>query len=66
MKIKTKIKAGGIHLNHNQSIRSLKIRTGTRSGGFGTNHNQTWSKRLKVRTGLKAGAKCLSKSQIAG
>jgi hypothetical protein len=44
MKIKTKIRAGGVSLNHNQTlvrVRRIKIRSGIRAGGENLNHNQT-------------------------
>jgi hypothetical protein len=42
MKVQTQIKAGGIGLNHNQTlVRSLKAQTQVKAGGIGLNHNQT-------------------------
>jgi hypothetical protein len=57
MKIKTNIKAGGISMQHNQTIaRGLKIKTNVKAGGVqGANHNQTAARGLKVKTGVKAG-----------
>jgi len=40
MKVKTSVKAGGLHLNHNDTLVSARGRT----------------KRLSVRTGIKAGS----------
>jgi hypothetical protein len=38
MKIKTKVKAGAITHNHNQT--RLKIRSGVKAGSISHNHNQ--------------------------
>jgi hypothetical protein len=35
MKTKTKIKAGGIALNHNQAVRGLRLRTKIKAGPIG-------------------------------
>ena len=36
------LKAGGAHLNHNQTlVRGLKVKTNVRAGGTFLNHNQT-------------------------
>ena len=66
MKSKSRVKAGRISFNHNQTLRvrtglkagrwnnhnqTLKVRTSVKAGAMTLNHNQT----LKVRTGLKAG-----------
>ncbi|HLJ50833.1 MAG TPA: hypothetical protein VKU01_32705 [Bryobacteraceae bacterium] len=37
MSIKTKVKVGGMLMNHNQK---LQIRSGVKAGGFMMNHNQ--------------------------
>src|SRR5262249_23498633 len=63
MKIKTNVKAGGIQMQHSQTMaRGLKIRAGIKAGLPPTstdlispNHNQTVAKGLKVKTGIKAG-----------
>jgi hypothetical protein len=53
MKVRTDIKAGGVQVNHNESLsqdnkvsESLKVKTGIKTGGIGTsptvtNHNET-------------------------
>ncbi len=51
MKVKSKVKAGGTHLNHNQKVKGLRIKSGVKAGGGGAtidegdgvklNHNQT-------------------------
>jgi hypothetical protein len=38
MKLRMKVRAGGIYLNHN-AAKSLKIRTKARAGGVFLNHN---------------------------
>ena len=53
LKVKTSIKVGGIHPNHNR--KGLKVATNVKSGGIHPNHNRTG---LKVTTGLKAGMGC--------
>jgi hypothetical protein len=66
MKVKTKIKAGGTPLNHNEvpardTTEGLKVRTGIKAGGQTINHNEVPARDarkpqgLKVRTGVKAG-----------
>jgi hypothetical protein len=56
MKIKTNIKAGGISMQHNQSMaRGLKIKSNVKAGGISLNHNQTMLRGLKVKNGVKAG-----------
>lgn len=39
MKTKTKVRAGSLTFNHNQT--GLKVRTKVRAGGVHFNHNQT-------------------------
>ena len=39
MKTKSNVKAGGIHLNHNQS--GLSVKTSVKAGGIRLNHNQS-------------------------
>jgi hypothetical protein len=65
MKTKTKVKAGGTTLNHNEAlarddVEDLKVRTGVKAGGY-NNHNEAvvsdavGTKGMKVQTGIKAG-----------
>jgi hypothetical protein len=56
MKIKTNVKAGGINMQHNQTMaRSLKVKTNVKAGRIIGNHDQTVARGLKVKTGVKAG-----------
>jgi|SoiMethySBSTD1v2_1073268.scaffolds.fasta_scaffold368676_2 hypothetical protein len=65
MKVKTKVKAGGLVPNHNQkAARSLKVKSGAKAGSptlplpppdAKANHNQTSARSLKVKTKVKAG-----------
>jgi hypothetical protein len=48
MKTKTRIKAGGIAVNHNETLvrassqaTGLKVKTRVKAGGFSSNHNET-------------------------
>jgi hypothetical protein len=57
MNIKTNVKAGGISLQHNQTVsRGLKVKTNVKAGIMEQQHNQTMTRGLKVKTGVKAGA----------
>ena len=40
MRIKTKIKAGKIALNHNQPVKRLRIKSNVKAGKIAINHNQ--------------------------
>jgi hypothetical protein len=47
MKVQTTIKAGGISLNHNETLardaaeaKTLKVKTGVKAGGISLNHNE--------------------------
>jgi hypothetical protein len=69
MKTKTHIRAGGIHLNHNETLvhnparaKGLKVKTRVRAGALSSsNHNETLvrnmgkGKGLKVKTRVRAG-----------
>ena len=48
MQVKTQVKAGGVWLNHNQTLvrdrvprQPLKVKTHVKAGGLTANHNQT-------------------------
>jgi hypothetical protein len=48
MQVKTKVKAGSVALNHNQTLvrdqvprQPLKVKTHVKAGGVAINHNQT-------------------------
>jgi hypothetical protein len=41
MKVKTKVRAGGVWENHNATKAGLKIKTKVRAGGVWQNHNGT-------------------------
>ena len=51
MTIKTNVKAGGLNIQHNET---LAVRSDVKAGGILPNHNET----LTVRSDLKAGALC--------
>jgi hypothetical protein len=39
LRVKTRVKAGGLSSNHNQS--GLPVKTRVKAGGIGSNHNQS-------------------------
>ena len=47
MKTKTHVRAGGIHLNHNETlvrdtkVTSLRVKTKVKAGAITSNHNET-------------------------
>jgi hypothetical protein len=48
MQVKTRIKAGGVTLNHNETLvraprqaQGLKVKTRIKAGGINLNHNET-------------------------
>ena len=56
MNTQSTIKAGGTHLNHNQTMtRGTKVKTNVKAGGIHFNHNQTMTRGVKVKTNVKAG-----------
>ena len=63
MKVKTKVKAGSLTSNHNQTAaHSLKVKSNVKAGDFppdpcktNRNHNQTVARGLKVKSNVKAG-----------
>jgi hypothetical protein len=58
MRTRTNLKAGGVHLQHNETLRGgLTLKTHVRAGGIWRNHNETLARGLKLRTALKAGRK---------
>jgi hypothetical protein len=59
LKVKTKLKAGELSLNHNQTMaRSLKVKKNVKDGSRNAQHNQTVArpaKGLRVKSDIKAG-----------
>jgi hypothetical protein len=56
MQVKTQVKAGGIMINHNQTLvrdhvprQPLKVKTHVKAGGIMFNHNQTLVRDLAKR-----------------
>ena len=48
MQVKTRVKAGGLSFNHNETLvrapsqaQSLKVKTRVKAGGLNVNHNET-------------------------
>ena len=67
MQVKTRIKAGGLNFNHNETLvrtpkpaPGLKVKTHVKAGGLSFNHNETLVRAkpqpqgLKVKTRIKA------------
>jgi len=56
MKVTTKMRAGALVPNHNQSTQSLRCKTALKAGpALTVNHNQATSSGLRVKTAVKAG-----------
>ena len=53
MKIRSKVKAGGISLNHKQPVKGLRVRSSVKAG-LAANHSQA-VRGLWVRSNVKAG-----------
>ena len=56
MQVKTQVKAGGVAINHNQTLvrdqiprQPLKVKTQVKAGALTTNHNQTLVRDLATR-----------------
>jgi hypothetical protein len=41
MRIKTNLKAGGVSMNHNQTVKRLPVKSNVKAGRLSANHNQT-------------------------
>ena len=61
MKVKSNVKAGGVNMQHNQTVtRGVRVKSGVKAGGVNLQHNQTIareSKGLRVKSHVKAGGK---------
>jgi hypothetical protein len=67
MKVKSNVKAGGMNLQHNQTMaRGLRVKSKVRAGGSQLNHNQTVARGLKVKSGVKAGGVRLTDILVSG
>jgi hypothetical protein len=60
MQVKTRIKAGGLNWNHNETLvrapsqaQGLKVKTRIKAGGVTLNHNETLVRAQRPATGLK-------------
>jgi hypothetical protein len=48
MKVKSSVKAGGVRLNHNQTVKGLRVKSTVKAGpGLVLQHNQTVARRGK-------------------
>lgn len=41
MKVQSKVKAGALSTNHNQTAKGLRVKTKVKAGALTSNHNQT-------------------------
>jgi hypothetical protein len=41
MKVKSKVKAGALAANHNQTVKGLRVKSKVKAGALTNNHNQT-------------------------
>ncbi len=61
MKVKTHLKAGGLFINHNETLvraKGLKVKTHLKAGGIWVNHNETLV-RERAKGMIEAGRKVL-------
>ena len=61
MQVKTHIKAGGLSLNHNETLvrapsqaQNLKVKTRLKAGGLSLNHNETLVRAQQSATGPRS------------
>ena len=56
MRTKTNVKAGGMNMQHNETLRGgLRLKTHVKAGGVNMQHNETLRGGLKLKTCVKAG-----------
>ena len=41
MRVKSNVKAGGVSLNHNQTVKGLRVKSSIKAGKIAVNHDQT-------------------------
>lgn len=41
LRVKSSVKAGGVSLNHNQTVKPLRVKSNVKAGRIARNHSQT-------------------------
>ena len=58
VRIRSHVKAGGVHMQHNQAAKGLRVKSRVKAGlrQIGLNHNQA-GRGIRIKSRIRAGAK---------